>query len=116
LCPEENFARWRQRQRLKDMSAESEKDVAKETEKRNTVRYSVMGGKNEFAVRLLMEHHSTEERSLIGVKGAFTSSAISRCHRAKADVTTRSGMHWPGTWRKCGTRLKVVSMQAESSG
>jgi hypothetical protein len=48
------------------MSAESEEDVAKEKDKGNTVRDSVMGGENEAAVRLLMEQHSAEERSLIG--------------------------------------------------
>jgi hypothetical protein len=48
------------------MSAESEEDVAKEKDKGNTVGYSVMGGENEATVRLLVEQHSAEERSLIG--------------------------------------------------
>jgi hypothetical protein len=74
------------------MSVESEEDVAKETEKRNTVRDSVMGGKNEVAVRLLMEQHSTEERSLIGGERCIylfgdlpLPPGKGRCNHAKRD-------------------------------
>ena len=48
------------------MSAESEKDVAKEKDKGYAVADRVMRGEDEGAVRLLMEQYSAEERSLIG--------------------------------------------------
>ena len=82
LRSEESFARGRQGQSLEVMSAESEEDVTQKKDAGGTVANSVMRGEDEGAVHLLMEQYSTEERSLIGVKGAFTSSAISRCHRA----------------------------------
>jgi hypothetical protein len=66
LRSEEHLAGWCQRKSLEDMSAESEEDVAKEKDKGNAVGDSVMRGEDEGAVRLLMDQHSSEERSLIG--------------------------------------------------
>jgi hypothetical protein len=48
------------------MSAESEEDVTKEKDAGGSVADCVMRGKDEGAVRLLMEQYSTKERSLIG--------------------------------------------------
>jgi hypothetical protein len=66
LRPEKNFARGRQRQNLKDLSAEREEDIAKENDKRNAVGDSVVRRENEGALRLLMEQYSAKKRSLIG--------------------------------------------------
>jgi hypothetical protein len=52
---EETFARWRQRQSLEDMSAESEQDVTQEKDAGGAVADSVMRGEDEGAVCLLME-------------------------------------------------------------
>jgi hypothetical protein len=48
------------------MSAESEKNIAKEKDAGGAVADSVMRGKDKGAVRVLMEQYGTEERSLIG--------------------------------------------------
>jgi hypothetical protein len=66
LRAEESFARGRQCQSFDGSSAESEKDVTQKKDARRSVADSVMRGEDERAVRLLMEQHSTEERSLIG--------------------------------------------------
>jgi hypothetical protein len=66
LPSEENFARRRQWQSLEGTSAESEEDVTQEKDAGGSVADSVMRGEDEGAMRLLMEQHSTEERSLIG--------------------------------------------------
>jgi hypothetical protein len=63
---EENFARGHQWESLEAMSAESEEHVTEEKDAGGAVADSMMGGEDEGAVRLLMEQHSAEERSLIG--------------------------------------------------
>jgi hypothetical protein len=46
---EENFARWRQQQKLKNMSAESKEDITKEKDAGGAVAKSVMRGEDESA-------------------------------------------------------------------
>jgi hypothetical protein len=62
----ENFARWRERQSLKDMSAEREEDITQEKDAGGAIANSVMRGEDEGALRLLMEQDGAKERSLTG--------------------------------------------------
>jgi hypothetical protein len=66
LRSEENLARGRQWQSLEVISAESEQDVTQEKDNGDAIGNSVMRGKDERAVRFLMEQYSAEKRSLIG--------------------------------------------------
>jgi hypothetical protein len=116
LRSEENLARGPQWQSLEGMSGESEEDVTQEKDAGGAVADSVMRGEDEGAVRLLMEQYSAEQRSLIGSERLVyffgnlpLPPGIGRCNHAERDALA-------GDATKVGARLKVVSMQAESSG
>jgi hypothetical protein len=66
LRSEKNLARWRQWKRLKNMSAENEKDVTQEIDAGGPIADSVMRGEDEGTLCLLMEQNRAKERRLIG--------------------------------------------------
>lgn len=74
------------------MSIESEKDVTKKRNKRDTIRDGVMRGKDEGTARLLMEQDSAKKWSLVRSKGRvyffcnlLLPSGRGRCHHAEWD-------------------------------
>jgi hypothetical protein len=75
------------------MSAEREEDVTQEKDAGGAVADSVMRGEDKRAVRLLMEQHSAEERSLIGSERCIylfgdlpLPPGKGRCNHAKGDA------------------------------
>jgi hypothetical protein len=100
LRSEEILAGGRQWQGLERVSAESEEDVAQEKDAGGAVADSVMRGKDEDAMRLLMEQYRSEERSLIGSERFIYFFGNLPLPPGKGRCNHAEGMRWPMTRRK----------------